>query len=47
MTDLRVDNKNIDFADPTAKQSRFLGKGNGDDEQIIVCALLVCGRDQI
>lgn len=42
-----VDNKNIDFADPTAKQSRFLGKGNGDDEQSVVCVLLVCGRDQI
>lgn len=35
------------FIDPTLKQSRFISAGNGDDQQSIVCVLLVCGRDAV
>lgn len=35
------------FIDPTLKQSRFISAGNGDDQQSVVCVLLVCGRDAV
>jgi hypothetical protein len=39
------DDKNR-FVDPKLKQARFLSKGDGSEQQSIVCVLLVCGRDK-
>jgi hypothetical protein len=36
------------FTDPRTKQSRFLGKGDGTDQQSVVCVLiLACGRNRM
>lgn len=41
------DDKNR-FTDPRTKQSRFLGKGDGTDQQSVVCVLiLACGRNRM